>query len=164
MKPGQHAQFTVDAYPDRNFPAEITQVRYGSETVEGVVTYKTVLKVDNSSLTLRPGMTATALITVDEKKNVLLVPNSVLRYTPPATPKKKGDGSFLSSLLPRPPHSTSGKENQAANARTQQVWTIRNGQLTPITITKGASDGKMTEIVSGDVTVGTELVSGLASE
>ncbi|MBS4050272.1 MAG: efflux RND transporter periplasmic adaptor subunit, partial [Methylomonas sp.] len=89
VRPGQQAQFSVDAYPDRNFPAEIIQVRYGSETVDGVVTYKTVLRVDNSSLSLRPGMTATALITVEHKKDVLLVPNSVLRFTPPAEPAKQ---------------------------------------------------------------------------
>lgn len=159
VQPGQHAQFSVDAYPDRNFPAEITQVRYGSETVEGVVTYKTVLRVDNSALSLRPGMTATALITVDEKKDVLLAPNSVLRFTPPATPNKKAGGSFLSSLLPHPPRQESSKEH-AVPGRIQPVWSLRNGQLTPISITKGVSDGKMTEIVAGEVNVGTELVSG----
>ncbi|MGR8936138.1 MAG: efflux RND transporter periplasmic adaptor subunit, partial [Gammaproteobacteria bacterium] len=111
VKPGQHARFTVDAYPERSFPAEITQVRYGSETVDGVVTYKTVLQVDNSSLSLRPGMTATALITVDEKQDVLLVPNSVLRFTPPAEAPQKTGGGFLRALLPRPPRSTSSRDN-----------------------------------------------------
>ena len=64
VKPGQAATFTVDAYPDRTFQARITQVRFGSKTVSGVVTYETVLRVDNSDLSLRPGMTATANITV----------------------------------------------------------------------------------------------------
>mgnify|MGYP001476210898 CR=1 FL=1 len=159
VKPGQHAQFTVDAYPDRAFPAEITQVRYGSETVDGVVTYKTVLRVDNSSLTLRPGMTATALITVEQKQQVLLVPNSVLRFTPPAEPAKKGGGSFMDAFLPRPPKPSSGKDLPTLG-KTQTVWTLRDQQLTPITISKGASDGKMTEIVTGDLDVGSELISG----
>ena len=82
VRQGQEATFTVDAYPDRSFPARITQVRFGSQTVEGVVTYKTVLKVDNSGLALRPGMTATAVITVNKKENALLVSNAALRFAP----------------------------------------------------------------------------------
>lgn len=159
VQPGQHAQFSVDAYPDRNFPAEIVQVRYGSETVDGVVTYKTVLRVDNSELSLRPGMTATALITVENKKNVLLVPNSVLRFTPPVEPAKKAGGSFLDALLPHPPSPDAGKQ-PAATGKSQQVWMQRGGQLLAVTIDKGATDGKVTEITGGGIEAGSELVSG----
>jgi HlyD family secretion protein len=83
VKEGQEATFTVDAYPDREFPARITRVNYGSETTENVVTYETVLDVDNTDLTLRPGMTGTARITVQKIENALLVSNAVLRFTPP---------------------------------------------------------------------------------
>ncbi|MGB8287608.1 MAG: efflux RND transporter periplasmic adaptor subunit, partial [Rhizobium ruizarguesonis] len=62
---GQKAKFTVDAYPDRTFPAEIEQIRFASEVVNNVVTYKAVLSVDNADLLLRPGMTATADVTVE---------------------------------------------------------------------------------------------------
>ena len=166
VQPGQKAVFTVDAYPDRSFPAEITQVRFGSETVEGVVTYKTVLKVDNSTLSLRPGMTATAVITVAKKTGVLLIPNSVLRFVPPSTPEnKQAGGGFLRSLLPHPPRPEVHREQlQAVNSKTQQVWMLRNGELAPITITKGATNGVLTEIVGGSVGVGTDLVSGLVSQ
>jgi HlyD family secretion protein len=165
VQAGQHAQFTVDAYPERNFPAEITQVRFGSETVDGVVTYKTVLNVDNSALTLRPGMTATALITVEQKKDVLLVANSALRFTPQVTVEKQpGAGSLLGSLFPRPSRPVSTRESRAPTGRTQTVWTVRNGELTPITITKGSTNGIVTEIVDGDVMAGTELVSGRVSK
>jgi HlyD family secretion protein len=165
VQPGQHARFTVDAYPDRGFPADITQVRYGSETVEGVVTYKTVLRVANEDLMLRPGMTATALITVEQKNDVLLVDNSVLRFVPPATQEEKqARRGFLSMLLPRPPRSRSGPEKPVTDSRTQQVWSLRNGELTPVTITKGSTNGIVTEIIAGDVEVGTELVSGQVGE
>lgn len=165
VQPGQHARFTVDAYPDRGFPADITQVRYGSETVEGVVTYKTVLRVNNEDLMLRPGMTATALITVEQKNDVLLVDNSVLRFVPPATQEEQqARRGFLSMLLPRPPRSRLGQEKPVMDSRTQQVWSLRNGELTPITITKGSTDGTVTEIIAGDVEVGTELVSGQVGE
>ena len=164
VQPGQKALFTVDAYADRSFPAEITQVRFGSETVDGVVTYKTVLRVDNSALSLRPGMTATAVITVNKKTDVLLVANSVLRFTPPVTPgKQKAKGSFLDSLLPHPPRQES-RQAEAANSKTQQVWTLRNGELASISITKGATNGIVTEIVDGAVTAGTELVTGQVSK
>ena len=79
----QTATFTVDAYPDRTFPASITQVRFGSKTVAGVVTYETLLTVDNSDLLLRPGMTGTASIIIQKVDNALLVPNTALRFTPP---------------------------------------------------------------------------------
>jgi len=164
VQPGQKALFTVDAYADRSFPAEMTQVRFGSETVDGVVTYKTVLRVDNSALSLRPGMTATAVITVNKKTDVLLVANSVLRFTPPVTPgKQKAKGSFLDSLLPHPPGQES-RQAEAANSKTQQVWTLRNGELASISITKGATNGIVTEIVDGAVTAGTELVTGQVSK
>ena len=71
---GQQAEFTVDAYPNRRFPATITLVRYVPQTVEGVVTYEAQLSVDNSELLLRPGMTATAEIAVETNEQALLVP------------------------------------------------------------------------------------------
>ncbi len=79
---GQPATFTVDAYPNHLFQARIAQVRYGSKTVSGVVTYETVLSLDNADLSLRPGMTATAVITVKRVENCLLVPNAALRFAP----------------------------------------------------------------------------------
>ncbi|HSO19774.1 MAG TPA: efflux RND transporter periplasmic adaptor subunit, partial [Desulfosarcina sp.] len=75
---GQNAVFTVDAYPNRTFPARITQVRFGPKAVEGVVTYETLLNVENQDLSLRPGMTATAEIVVQKIENALLVPNAAL--------------------------------------------------------------------------------------
>ena len=81
--------FTVDAYPQRDFEARITQVRFAPQTVEGVVTYETILTVDNSDLSLRPGMTANAVITVQQLQDVILVPNAALRFTPPVKQKGK---------------------------------------------------------------------------
>jgi len=78
VKEGQEATFSVSAYTNRTFQARIIQTRYGSKTVEGVVTYETVLKVDNSDLSLRPGMTATADITVKKVENALLVPSAAV--------------------------------------------------------------------------------------
>ena len=84
VKEGQQATFSVDAFPDRKFQARIRELRYGSEVVQGVVTYKAVLSTDNSDLLLRPGMTATAEIIVQQVTKALTVPNAALRYSPPS--------------------------------------------------------------------------------
>jgi HlyD family secretion protein len=141
-------------------------VRYGSQTVEGVVTYKTVLKVDNSSLALRPGMTATAVITVNKRGNVVLVPNAAMRFVP--TVKESAgssrSGGLVSMLLPRPPGMSDNKtEEPDIKKKEQQVWTMRGGQLAAISFTKGLSDGQQTEVVSGQVEPGMELVTEEAS-
>jgi HlyD family secretion protein len=162
VKERQDATFTVDAYPDRIFPARITQVRYGSQTVEGVVTYKTVLKVDNSSLALRPGMTATAVITVNQRDNVVLVPNAALRYMP-ATKTSTGTsrgGGLVGMLLPRPPGLNDNKtEEPDTKSKEQRVWIVRNGELAALSFTKGLSDSLHTEVASGPIESGMELVT-----
>ena len=81
---GQKASFTVSAYPSRRFPATISRVAFGSTTTNNVVTYVATLDVDNSDLTLRPGMTAVATIVATERNDVLLVPNTALRFSPTA--------------------------------------------------------------------------------
>jgi HlyD family secretion protein len=162
VKEAQDATFTVDAYPDRTFPARITQVRFGSQTVEGVVTYKTVLKVDNSSLVLRPGMTATAVITVNKRDNVVLVPNAALRFAP-STNGASGSaraGGLVGMLLPRPPGMNASKfEEPDTKSKEQRVWAIRNGQLAALSFTKGLSDGLHTEVASGQIESGMEVVT-----
>ena len=163
VREDQAATFTVDAYPDRQFPARTTQVRFGSETVDGVVTYKTVLKVDNSSLSLRPGMTATAQITVDKRENVLLVPNTALRFMPPQTHTQETSssaGGLLSSILPHPPPPQSTpRETVGLRTKDQHVWVLREGQLTMVPITKGLSDGRMTEVTGGALEEGMDVVT-----
>jgi len=166
VREGQDAIFTVDAYPDKEFPAHTRQVRYGSETVDGVVTYKAVLEVDNSDLTLRPGMTATSTITVDKRENALLVPNAALRFAPPVAEKAEeaSGGSILSRILPHPPRSKSTvSEDPNGKTKEQQVWFVRDGQLVSVTITKGLSDGVKTEVVAGELEAGTELVTDMVS-
>jgi HlyD family secretion protein len=166
VKEGQEARFTVDAYPNRTFAARITQVRYGATTASGVVTYETVLSLDNSDLSLRPGMTATADITVEKVQDALLVPNAALRFTPQiqekeASPQRR---DLVNSLLPRRPgrRSSSVQPPQMAGAggmkKQQRVWVLQDGKPVAISVATGATDGIMTEIKSGDVTPGMALV------
>jgi len=154
---GQAAEFTVDAWPERSFPATITQVRFAPRTVEGVVTYETVLTVDNSDLALRPGMTATAVITVRELQDKVLLPNTALRFTPPQTeaaqPRRRG---AFGMLFPRPPMGQR-RSNRAKNDG-QQVWVLRDGNPEAIPVKTGASDGRLTELRVGDIQPGQAVV------
>ena len=161
VREGQGATFTVDAYPERTFQARITQVRYGAQTSDNVVTYETVLKVDNRDLSLRPGMTATADITVNKVEEALLIPNAALRFTPPAQKKPTSrKAGLLSSLLPRRPgrHQVAKRKTLGGDPKEQRIWLLSGGHLTPIRITTGATDGAMTVVTSGNLEVGTRLV------
>jgi HlyD family secretion protein len=164
---GQSAIFTVDAYPDRSYPAQITQVRFGSKTTNGVVTYETILKVDNSDLSLRPGMTATANITVTKVENTLLVPNAALRFVPAVKEKAMGaknGGSVLSKLMPRPPQRAGKqREETGGSKKTQNVWILVNDKPVAVPVTTGLTDGSSTQIIGGDVKPGMELVTDAVS-
>jgi HlyD family secretion protein len=164
VKEGQEATFSVAAYLDRTFQARIVQTRYGSKTVEGVVTYETVLEVDNSDLSLRPGMTATADITVKKVEGAVLVPSAALRFTPPAPVEKGPSRGLLGAMLPRPPRSSSKpQENGTGNGKQQQVWIVKDGQPAAVPVTTGATNGIVTEVLAGDVQPGTPLVIDVAT-
>lgn len=158
VQAGQDATFTVDAYPDRVFPAQTTQVRYASREVQGVITYETLLAVDNADLALRPGMTATADITVKKVTNALLVPNAALRFTPPHTdPQSERRGGILDALLPRwRPPSQQPREDTGKRAM-RRVWVIRDNQPVAMEVKVGATDGLMTEVIDGDLPAGSAV-------
>ena len=149
VKVGQKANFTVDAFTGRNFPARIEAVEFYPQTTDGVVTYKAVLSVDNSDLALRPGMTATAQVTVQEISGALLVPNAALRYSPPVAARQQSF-SLSRLFLPRMPRNEKpARTETAAGERT--VWVLKDNVPGAVRITTGASDGKMTEVVKGDI-------------
>ncbi len=160
VKEGQGGTFFVDAYPERTFPARITQVRYGPKTVDGVVTYETVLNADNSDLSLRPGMTATADIVVEEIENAVLIPNAALRFAPPSTEKSKrsAGGGVLGRIFFRPPAGPEKERREnSGDKMKQRVWTLKTGQLVAVPVVVGMSDGSFTQAMEG-VEPGVSLV------
>lgn len=158
VKEGQHAVFKVDAFPQRSFPATISQVRFAPQTIDGVVTYETLLVVNNKDLALRPGMTATAEITVKQLHNVLQVPNTALRFQPPRQ-KTQQQTSLLRRLFSRhPPSSSRRVVDSNAKAKQHSVWVLRKGQPVKINVQTGASDGRMTEVISGKLDVGMQVI------
>ena len=164
VREGQAATFTVDAYPDRRYPSEVTRVGYGSQVKENVVSYLTVLRVDNADLSLRPGMTGTAEIIATRRENVLLVPNAALRFTPAApAAAKKSSGSFLSRMMPRPPRPARQPTIKASKGSAQRVWVLRDGAPAAVEVSVGASDGRVTEVLGGEVREGTPVITEMLS-
>ena len=162
VKPGQAAYFTVDAWPGRKYPAEIERVGFGAKTTDGVVTYKTLLKASNGDLSLRPGMTATAEISTAKREGVLLVPNAALRFTPPKPSASAPSGGFIDSLMTRPPSQPKQAKivNKDSGSGKRTVWVLQGKQPAALVIEVGLTNGRLTEVVSGDLKPGTAVITG----
>jgi HlyD family secretion protein len=167
---GQEATFTVDAFPSRQFHAKITRVDYASNNTQksssssssqssassatstGVVTYETVLEVDNSDLALRPGMTATAEIVTTSIPDALLVPNAALRFTPegvavPGQPQNAQQSrGALSALMPTMPRRMFGGQ-QRGGGNMGRVWIIEDGKPVAAMFRPGSTDGRVTQVL-----------------
>lgn len=152
---GNAAEFTVDAYEDLRFPAKIAEVRFAPQIVDGVVTYQAILTIDNSNLLLRPGMTATADITVATVYDALTVPNAALRYAPPLPPSERDEDArsgLLGMLIPD--GTTDGPMGDA-----KTLWVIVQGTPTEIPVDTGETNGRITEILRGEVQEGDLVVT-----
>jgi len=157
---GKEATFTVDAYPGVPFSGTIRQVRLAPINVQNVVTYNVVVGVDNKDLRLKPGMTANVSIVVAQRDNVLKIPNAALRFVPPRSDQG----------IPRQAEGKSARTEDGTRALPagggvvpgRSVWTQgENGELTPIAVQIGISDGSSTEIVSKTVAEGDEVIVGI---
>jgi len=158
VKVGQKASFTVSAFAARRFPASITRVSYGSTITDNVVTYVTQMDVNNADLSLRPGMTATSTITAVERQNVLLVPNIALRFAPAETstaaPAKSG--GIMSKMMPRMPRAP---KKAGGNGPAKQLWVLQGDAPVAISVKTGISDGRMTEIIEGELSEGMAVIT-----
>ena len=161
VKEGQAATFTVDAYPDRTFHARIAQVRFGSKTVSGVVTYETVLELDNADLSLRPGMTATADITVQNVRELcLLVPERRAALRAPGRGREESSRRRASgAALPGPAARAAEAAAEASGDKKAAAGVDAEGWTTHGHSGHCGRDGRdLTEITGGDVKPGMELV------
>jgi HlyD family secretion protein len=162
---GQAARFTVEAHQGRSFPAAITQLRYAPQTVDGVVTYEAVLGIDNADLALRPGMTATAEITVAHVADALLISNAALRFSPPvASEAPTSGGGLIGLIIPRRPGASAPltAPPRADPAGWRTVWVERGGAAEPVRVQVGASDGSRSEILEGALAPGDVVIVDMA--
>lgn len=144
---GQKASFTVSSHPGRRYPGVVQRVAFGSTKTDNVVTYTTTLGVDNSDLSLRPGMTATASIVAVERSNVLRVPNAALRFMPTQPEAQSERPSIVRAMLPSfAPRPKSVRIDRRPGQR--QLWVLEEGEPRAIQVATGISDGRMTEVSS----------------
>ena len=141
IKEGDKAAFTVDAFPQRVFQGTVVQRRQSPQTVQNVVTYDVVIGVDNSDLTLVPGMTASTTIIIDKRTDVLRVPNQALRYVPGGLPAAAAPGAGTPT------------------SRQPQAWVLRDGHPFAVAVVPGLSDDNFTEIVQGDLHPGDQVIT-----
>lgn len=161
VRPGQKAQFTVDAFPGRTFDADIRDIAYASVTTEGVVTYDARLDVDNAELLLRPGMTATVSIVTREAKDVVTVPSAAFRYRPPPTADSRG---WSLERIFAPPRMRRERDTRPQRTDgTRPLYLLRDGAPELVNVTPGAADGDRTEVVSG-VKAGDQVIIGAGGE
>lgn len=138
-KPGQKATFTVDAYPSETFVGKVLQVRNAAQVVQNVVTYDVIVSVDNSSLKLRPGMTANVSILIEERSNVIKIPTAALRFTPPEGERKKGARETPKGPL---------------------VWKLRpDNRLEPVAVKLGIANSQHAELLKGNIAEGDLLAT-----
>lgn len=170
---GQKATFTVDAYRGRQFEAEITQIRLAkpgdkeSASTSSVVSYSTVLSVDNDDLALLPGMTAVSEIAVASANNTLAIENAALRYQPTAGNKAQAEQSrgIAGALIPRFRRTSTKKAGEETvvseqmNLRDATIWVLRNNKPVEIAVKVGISNGIHTQVVSDDLQEGELVIS-----
>lgn len=150
VKTGQHARFTVDAFPDRPFDAEIRDISFASVTTDGVVTYNARLEVDNNELLLRPGMTATVSVVTRQAKGVLTVPSTAFRYRPAQQAARTWSLSDLfTGRMGRPGGNRQRQQPTPPTDGSRTLYVLENGRPRPVNVKIGSTDGELTEITSG---------------
>jgi len=175
VEQAKSVKFSVDAFPGKDFDGKIEQMRLNPQNVQNVVTYNVVIDVSNPEQKLKPGMTANLTITIDERNNVLKVPNSALRYTPQdASGQRPGTGG-ASGQVRRRSQTDGANGAQQGNAgvnfapasapvlegQTRLVWVLgQDGKPQSRRIKVGLSDGASTEVVEGDLTEGEMVITG----
>jgi HlyD family secretion protein len=182
LTPGMSASFTVDAFPGKKFRGTISDVRNAPTTVQNVVTYDAVIKVDNEELKLKPGITANVTIIYSERDDVVALPNAAIRFKPSTLTAPAASAGLTSAEGGAPAGSSSGGRRFQGGDRppggggasggrgnrvlknedgteTKTIWVLRGDTPVPVTVKIGLSDGSNSEVVSGDLHEGDLVVT-----
>lgn len=173
VEQAKSVRFSVDAFPGKDFDGKIEQMRLNPVNVQNVVTYNVVIDVSNPEQKLKPGMTANLTITIDERNNVLKVPNAALRFSPPRTDSNASAGGQGGQGQGRRRQQQGGDNAQGDQSnfapasapvlpgQVRVVWVLgQNGKPERHRITTGLSDGSATEVVDGDLKEGDMVITG----
>ena len=148
VEEGQKVDFTVDAFPNRTFHGLVVQVRNSPTNVQNVVTYDTVIGVNNADMKLKPGMTANVSVIVAERSNVLRVPNAALRFRPQEASTNAPSGAATSGGPPTG-NAPSGQHPKGQHRPTRPVYLLEDGKAVAVQVKVGITDGVYTEITDG---------------
>jgi HlyD family secretion protein len=151
IRVGQPVQFSVDAYPLMTFDGKVAEIRNAPTTVQNVVTYTVIIKVDNPEHKLKPGMTANVSIVTDTRTGVLKIPNAALRFRWTAD---KATGRQSAPTAAKKPEAASGAEARPV----QSLWVLERNKPRRVQATLGISDGNFTEIRGGDLKEGDNVI------
>ncbi|NJD24627.1 MAG: efflux RND transporter periplasmic adaptor subunit [Betaproteobacteria bacterium] len=171
IREGHKVRFTVDAFPNRQFTGEVQQIRLNPTNQQNVVTYNVRITVANPDEALLPGMTAYVNIGVQKREGVLLVPNAALRFKPAEGERKPDSGQKPASTAAAPagpgmeggqrPGGAAGPgKGKKRDSQGGTVYFVDGGALRPVPVQVGITDGRMTEVVGGDLKAGDRVVTG----
>jgi HlyD family secretion protein len=153
VKVGQTVTFTVDSFPGRTFSGEVVQIRKAPLVVQNVVTYDVVVTAKNPDQRLLPGMTANVRIVIEQKENVMQVPNAALRFRPPGMEPTERER----------PARPSGPGGRSGGPPSGRVWIVgTDGKPAAVSLQLGIGDGTYTEVAKGEIKEGEHVIVGLA--
>ena len=185
LKPGMRVSFTVDAYPGEPFRGAIRDIRNAPQVVQNVVTYDAVIDVANDDLKLKPGMTATVSVVTDRRRDVLAVPNAALRFRPEAAGGAPGQGPRAAPAAGggagaggsrqrgqggggegswRRDRGGDNEEGGVPEQVKRTVYVLKAGKPVAREVTTGITDGRVTEIVNGDLKEGDNVIVSIAGQ
>jgi HlyD family secretion protein len=145
LRTGQSANFTVDAYPGRQFAGVVTAIRKAPNLVQNVVTYTVLVDAKNPDLALFPGMTAVVRVVVEQVRNAIRIPNAALRF------------------VPRPPTAVPAAAGTEGDTGRVRVWRVGDGgEPSPLWVRTGASDDRYAVMLEGDLRSGDRLATAYA--
>ena len=156
VKIGQKVNFTIRAFPGRKLSTEVRDIRLSPEIVKGETVYKTILRIDNANHLIRPGMSARAEIVVQQIDDALLVPTAALNLSPSFFSQGVG---FWRRVLSDPRQARAAPNSGQADQQ-QTVWILRDKTPVAVPVVVGASDGQRTEILSGNIAVDQQVITG----
>jgi HlyD family secretion protein len=149
--------FTVDAFPGREFAGKMQMINLSPDAQQGVVTYTVVVAAENKDKSLLPGMTAYVSIVLSEQNDVLRVPASALRFTPPQEQVSGFQRLLHSSITTKANVPTPGNDNEGKHV----IYLLRDSIAIPVAVTVGAADDSNVEISGEGVAEGDIVILGL---